>query len=262
MAWDPESIETFLHRYAAIRGAGLPRETAISRIRELLRMREKIEERAFEDWINVPLYRFGAPAIAGASVDFSEGESLLGGAGWSLKVFGIGTGHTATLQVSKARTYSAKAGTCKVVLVPVKLRVARVAILDRGRLVGRGYEAEVAATPQNADPHLHRRQCRLLPPNACAAGPAESTDTLDYALSGDTTDAVHRDRRTWEVDVAHEVSAQLKTVADVSALVRVKRTRRFELSFALPAGHDYLAHMCAGITWWVRPAMAPAAGAE
>ena len=86
------------------------------------------------------LSTFGAPAVDGAWVELSEGESLTGGAGWSVKVFGIGTGDSATLQVSKARTYVAKAGTCKIVLVPVKLRVAHVAVFDRDRLLGRGYQ--------------------------------------------------------------------------------------------------------------------------
>ena len=33
---------------------------------------------------------------------------------------------------------------------------------------------------------------------------------------------MHKDKRVWEMDVAHEVSVQLKRIADVSALVRVR----------------------------------------
>ena len=45
----------------------------------------------------------------------------------------------------------------------------------------------------------------------------------------------------------------LGKVADVSALVRVKRTRRLELAFELPGGHDYRAYLCNGFTVWESP---------
>jgi len=255
MAWDEESIEEFLGLYLEIRNSDLPRETRISRIRELLGLRKKVEESVSEEWINVPLYRFGAPAVKGASVEYSEGESTAKSGGWIVKVFGVGSGDTTTLQVNKSKTFVANDGTCKIVSVPVKLRVARIAVYDSARLIGRGCDAQVAPI-SDGDNHLKGRVCRSVPAGHCVSGPTDGAEILDVGLSGDTSNAVHHDRRSWESDVANELSLKLGKVLNVSALVSIKRSRRLELSFALPAGHDYLGYLCPGVTWWQRPTSA------
>lgn len=183
MSWDELSIDEFLARYAEIRNAGLPRESLIASIRELLGMRRKVAESVRDDWIRMPLYRFGAPAVPGALVEYSEGESLLGG-GWSLKVFGIGSADTTSLQVSKSKTFVANAGTCKLVYVPVLMRVTRMAVYDGDRLLGRGVEAQVAPLRETGDEHLKRRGCTTLPPGSCMQGPMELGKSLSLGTEG------------------------------------------------------------------------------
>ncbi|MGI8548500.1 MAG: hypothetical protein ACR2M1_14435 [Gemmatimonadaceae bacterium] len=253
MAWDQSSIEAFVRRYAELQSSPLPRESRISRLRELLGMRRKEVEDVTTDWIHVPLYRFGAPAVTGAKVEYSEGESMVEGSGWSLKIFGIGAGDTTSLQVTKSKTFTATGGACKVVYVPVMLQVSKIAVFERDRLIGHGYQAQVASPSASGDPHLQRRGCSSLPRGECGGGPSDHYDVLDVALAGDTSGDLHRDRRSWETDVAREVSVSLSKIANVSALVRVKRTRRLELSFELPAGHNYRAYLCNGLTWWEHP---------
>lgn len=253
MSWDAPSIETFVAQYAELRSSPLPRDSRISRIRELLGLRRKKVEEVFTDWIHVPLYRFGAPPVAGAKVEYSEGESRVDGSGWKLKVFGVGAGDTTSLHVTTSRTFVATAGACKVVYVPVMLQVSKIAVFERDRFIGHGCQAQVAPPDVSGDPHLYKRGCRSLPHGECGGGPRDYHDLLDVALSGDATGEVHRDRRGWEADVAREVSVSLAGIADVSALVSVKRTRRLELAFELPAGHDYRALLCDGLTWWERP---------
>ncbi len=123
-SWDQASIAAFLARYLGLRNSDLPRNTVITSIRELLGMRRKVVESVTDDWIDVPLYRFGAPSVTGAFVEYSEGESMVGGGGWSLKVFGIGTADSTSLQVSKSRTFvAAVASSCKLVFRAVCSRV-------------------------------------------------------------------------------------------------------------------------------------------
>jgi hypothetical protein len=229
MAWDEEAVGRFLQEYLAIRDSDLPRDTMISRIRQLLGMRRKVVEAVVEDWINVPLYQFGAPNVPGAVVEYSEGNSLTEGAGWLVKVFGIGTGETASLQVNKARTFVAQAGTCKLIYIPVKLRVSHIAVCDGERLVGRGHEARVASQQEGGDEHLRRRGVRSLPPRTCCEGPVDPRDIVEAYLSGDMSGAIHRDSRFWETDIAREVSVKLEKLLDVSAVVRVRRVRRLGL---------------------------------
>ena len=252
-AWDENSIEQFVQRYVEISSSGLPEDTMVTRISELLGMRRRVVENVTEDLINVPLYRFGSPDVDKASVQYSEGEGTTDGSGWRLRVFGIGTGNTTTLQVNKSSSFVAKAGTWKQVYIPVKLVVSHIAVYDRGRLAGRGVDAQVAAAKDDTDQYLRRRAVRSISRPQLADRPSEYDDVLEYDLHGDDSGAIHRDTRSWETDVAHEVRVQLCKVADVSALVSVKRTRRLELEFALPSGHDYLAYLCPGRLWWERP---------
>ena len=252
-AWDAKSIEEFVEKYLEIKNSELPADTMVSRIRELLGMRRKVVESITEDWINVPLYRFGAPDVTDAKVEYSEGEGVADGSGWSLRVFGVGTGATTTVQVNKARTFVAEAGTWKQVYVPVKLVVSRIAVYEGDRLIGRGVDAQVAPPRDDGDQFLRRRAVKSVPRLALGDRPDDFDDVLECDLIADDTGAVHRDKRSWETDVAQEVGVRLSKVANISALVSVKRTRRLGLEFALPAGHDYLAYLCPGTLWWERP---------
>ena len=218
-------------------------------------MRKRVVERLEEDWIKVPLYRFGAPDVPSLEVRYSEGESFVDGSGWRLKVFGVGTGATTTLQVNKSRTFVAQAGSWKQVMVPVKLIVSHIAVYERDRFIGRGCDAQVAPMPQGAakQQFLRRRICSSISRAMLGPRPEEYDDVLEFALHDDTSGAVHRDKRSWETDVAHDVSVALAKVAKVSALVNVKRTRRLQLDFALPAGHDYVAYLTPGTLWWELP---------
>lgn len=252
-AWDDQSIERFVRVYLEIRNSNLPRETMISQVRELLGWRRRVVDSVTEDWINVPLYRFGAPAVDNAVVEYNEGDSFTGGGGWRATVFGIGTGDTTTVHVNKSRTFVAGAGTWKQVFVPVRLQVSSVSIYERDRLVGRGHDAQVAPLRDGEDKGLRKRGCRTVPTSKLGDRPLAYDDVLECQLSSDLSGAIHRDARSWETDVAHEVSAKLGKIVDVSALVSVKRTRRLELSFVLPSGHDYKAYLCPGTLWWERP---------
>jgi hypothetical protein len=253
LAWDGDAINEFLQKYEALRNSDLPRNSIVGGIRQLLGLRRKVEERFSEEWVKVPLYRFGAPPVPGASVEYAEGGSLLGGAGYDVKVLGVGTGHATTIQLSGTRTFVAKEGSCKEVYVPVKLRVAEVAVYDGDHLVGRGVEAHVLALNESGDEKLARRGCSTLPKRLRGEGPTEGAERFECLLADDTSDAVHRDTRSWEADIAHEVRVSLARFVGVSALARIKRTRRLALTFFLPSGRDYRAYLAPGVLWWERP---------
>jgi hypothetical protein len=122
-------------------------------------------------------------------------------------------------------------------------------------LVGRGITAEVASPSESKDPQLLRRGIRSIP--WTTARYDEETldfhDMVDLALSGDRSSAIHKEKRSWVTDVTREVKVQLGKTVKAEALAKVKRTRRLELVFDLPAGHDYRAYLCNGFTHWVSP---------
>jgi len=213
-----------------------------------------LELEVFEDSIKVPLYRFGAPPVPGAEVSYSEGETESAASSWSLKVFGIGTGDTTELKVSQTRTFVADSGTCKQVFVKVSLRVARIAVFEGVRRIGEGYRAEVVIPKKNRELCLRGRGCDTIVTELCREGPDEDREfPLEFWFAGDSSGAIHKDERSWEMDVAKEVSLRLQKVVDVGALVRVKRLRRLALTFKLPAGHDYHGYLGRGALWWEKP---------
>jgi hypothetical protein len=253
--WDERSIREFAQRYAALRREPIPRNSQIDRVRELLRMRERVIEKTWDEVVEVPLYRFGAPPVKGAKVEYSEGESRTHGSGWKLRFTGIGVARTTSVEISKSRTFVASDGAWKQVYVPVLVRVSEVIVYDGGRFVGRGLEAEVVPPKEAGDPLLQRRGIRSVD-GVVGPGAGETLDfhdMIDLALAADTTGTVHKEKRVWVTDVGWDLSLPLGKLVDVTALVRVKRVRQLELQFELPAGHDYLAYLCKGFTYWDSP---------
>lgn len=251
-AWNESSIRDFLDQFWEIRSDGLTHHGMVARVKELLGIRRTVEEQVVDQWIKVPLYRFAAPRVRGAAVSYSEGERVQKHSGWLLKVFGIGTGDTTSVQVNRARTWSASAGTRKVVYVPIKLRVTKVAVYDGATLIGRGHNAQVAPISEGEDPNLIRRVCESVEEIGFGSRP-ETFDVLDCDLTGDRTGDVHEARHALDIDVAQELSAELMGLEGLSALVKVERTRRLEMVFSMPAGHHYRALVASGTTWWESP---------
>lgn len=252
--WDERGINDFIAIYEKLRGSPAPPGDIVDRVKELLGLRQQIETQVFEDSINVPLYRFGAPPIPGAEVSYSEGMSLSEGAGWIVKVFGIGTGRTTDLAINQTKTFVAESGTYKEVFAKVRLRVSKVTTFEGIRRVGSGYRAEVVLPKKKREIALRGRGCKDIDAGSCRQNmDGDEVSPLEYWFAEDSSDAIHRDERSWDQDVAKELSLKLQHVVDVGALVRIKRLRRLGLAFKLPAGHDYYGHLGQRALWWERP---------
>lgn len=255
--YDDRSINAFAKRLAEVRRSPAPRSTRLEQVRELLGMRKRVAEETWLEMVDVPLYRFAAPNVKGAKVEYSEGTITADGSGWRVILGGLGIGRTKTVEISKSRMFQAGAGEAKQVYVRIMVRITKVAVYDGDRLVGRGHTAEVASPSESGDPQLLRRGVRSLkgPPPRHEAGTLDFHDMVDLALSGDQTGAIHKEKRSWVTDISREVRLNLAKgkLVGVSALATVRRTRRLELSFELPAGHDYHVYLCNGFTHWQSP---------
>lgn len=253
--YDESSIRVISRGLTEMQRSPVPPSTGVDKLRELMGMRRHIVEQTWTEMVDIPLYRFAAPRVKGAKVEYSEGTAQTNGSGWSVKVLGIGIGSTKTVEIARSRVFQAGAGEAKQVYVRVLLRFSKVAVFDGARLVGRGYTAEVASPSESDDPHLLRRGIRSIPWTTARhdEGTLDYHDIVDLALSGDRSSAIHKEKRTWVTDVTRHVKVQLPKAVNAEALATVKRTRRLELAFDLPAGHDYRAYLCNGFTHWVSP---------
>jgi hypothetical protein len=254
--WDPHAIQAFAQRLSAVQHSQLPRSTMIERVQELVGMRQRRVISSETETVDVPLYRFAAPPVPGAKVEYIEGEADARTSSWILRFLGVGISDTSTVEIAKSRTFTATNGIAKLVFVPVLVRVSTIAIFDGAREVGRGHEAVVVPPPETGDPRLLKRGVR----SATSLDVPVNTqvhESLDLDVRGDTSGDVHKDRRSWTMDAGVELSISLKPLVDISALVKVKRLRKLELAFELPAGHQYVARLGQGFTLWDSPAPAP-----
>jgi hypothetical protein len=97
--YDERAIQDFETRYQELTsGDVFARPQIVNAIKEMLRQRQVIEDDVWVETIRVPLYQFWAPRAAGAKVTYSEDEEVLDDSGWSLNVFGVGTGNCAILR--------------------------------------------------------------------------------------------------------------------------------------------------------------------
>ena len=255
LAWDERGIKQFLKDYNELLAQGLPRPTVLGRIKTMLGRRKMVVEQRWRRSVDVPLYRFAAPPVRGAKVTYSELYGLTEASGWSLKVFGIGTGHTREVSVTKQRVFVAKNGECQQIFVPVPLRLERIAVYDGEKLVGRGVRGEVNP-PKNRSGSLTRRGCRTLADDLCAERPDDpAEDVVAQDLSDQEKGSVHVEERRWASDLASDIVTNLtiEDVIEIGPFVRVKRLRELALKFELPSGADYIGHLCNGRLWWEKP---------
>lgn len=235
--WDEPGINVFLALYENLRGSSVAHPTLVERVKELLGQRTQIETEVCEDWIKVPLFRFGAPPVPGAVVSYSEGSTTSEAKSWGVKVFAVGTGRTTDLAIHQTRTFEANSGTYKEVFAKVKLRVVKITTYEGVRRVGTGYRAEVVLPKNKREGSLRGRGCDNIAAETCKQGVEEDdVSPLEYWFAGDSSDAIHRDERSWDFDVAKELSLRLQKNVNVGALVRIKRLRRLASRDSAPRG--------------------------
>jgi hypothetical protein len=237
-------------------GAGLvaPHRNVAGRIRTLLLQYEFEVITEWTETVHVPLFRFSAPSIPGAKVTYREAEATTTQASLMLKVFGVGTGASATLEVERVDSYVAEAGDCKIVVVPIRMRITHVRTLREGVFVGDGIRAEVIVPKTGNRQLLRARGCRSLSASACREpGNGALEDQIIHDLTSDATGSIHELERRWKLNYANEVSLMFKGVAQLGPLVRSARKSEVGLLLHLPAGYSYRAQIFRDRLLWQSP---------
>jgi len=252
LGWTQRSIESFLAERSQLIEDALPKPEFAHRMKELLGSRRTVEDEVSHETVRVPLFRFAAPQVRGAMTQYSERDVRTEGGYWWLKVFGIGTANSQELTYSADRTYVAEDGQCKQVFVPVRIRVARVRVIEDGVEVGRGIRASVVVPKAKTQSVVRARGVRNMSPGHCSAPDSSPEETLDYQLAGDAGNP-HRVQHAWATDVVREISLRLKDKVEIGPVVRVSRRRMMVVDLTLPPGHDYLGHRGVGRLWWETP---------
>jgi len=254
LSWDEHAVKKFIKDYQKLVSQDLAPLTLASKVRAMLGRRKMVVEESWRETVDVPLYRFGAPRTEGVAVTYRESMKVSTEIGWKLQVFGVGTGDTRHLSVVNQRTFIATDGQCKLVFVPIPMRVQRIVVYEQGQLIGRGVRAEVARPRRAHDIAFSRRGCKNLPKNACQA--AENDETLDV-IECDLTQLPSREtyseERRWASDLSRDLALFFKNVVEIGPVVRVQRVRELALECVLSGGTHYVGNLCRGRLWWASP---------
>lgn len=251
LGWASKEIAEFISSVYDLESAVQSRAARIRRILSRYRITE-IDH--LTETIEVPLFRFSVPKVAGAEITYYESESTTSDRQLNLKVFGIGTGGSKTVEVERNATYTAAAGDCKVVTIPIRMRVARVRTFYRQRYIGNGVRAEVIVPKAGPRQLLRGRGCKSLIDGSCREpGSNPVLDQVVHDFARDSSGAIHQAERRWTMDYASEISLTFSKVVDFGPLVRSSRRSEVRLAFQLPAGHAYEASIHSDRLRWVAP---------
>jgi hypothetical protein len=245
-------VDAFLRAYAAGQRDTTDTRSVTERLEELLGLRETRVEHAEIVTVEVPLFAFSAPAVPGARVVYTETRTTTHAGSWSLNWKPIGTSHAAQLGVEHLISYTASAGTCKLVLVPVAVRVEQLVTLHHGHVVGRGVRAGALPPTESSDPDLRQRSVQSMRASELPEPTTPRFSDLVLDVSRDRTRDIHSAQRAWKIDVAREVSVAVPGIS-VSANVKVRQLNELRLAFELPAGHHYQADIYPTHLRWRTP---------
>jgi hypothetical protein len=249
--WDAAGIEQFSRAFNELRGRRLPKPDLASRAKELLGLRRELVLRTHEDWVRVPLFRFGAPDVPKAVVEYTESDATAVMGGWQVKIGPVGVGRATELTVGLNCKFPAENGAYKEVSVSVKVRATEIAIYEGVRKVGEGWRAEVALPKTRGTFAIRSRACTVIDADTCKQWlDLDSAEPLQYALAEDRSGDIVTGELFTQRDVANEVSLQLERLVQLKLPARVKSIRRIGCAYKLPAGHDYHGHLGPGALWW------------
>jgi hypothetical protein len=229
------------------------RQSIWRRLADYLNDREIRVLETAETEVRVPLFVLTSADVAGCTARFDQDEMRTRPLTWSMTVFGSGFGGSRELKASATASFTAAAGEAKVVFQPLTLTLQRVAVLEGGRQIGGGVQADSSKIRTDASPGLLLLSSRARPP---AGRPVQR-----FPLAGDTTGALAT--YTWVYARTSKKNLSLGVDAfhtKLSLTVGTELTTQVTLQYELRGGHDYALLSVAegdGLLW--APAQPPAA---
>jgi len=229
------------------------RRSLLRRIEHWLKGHEFVETAHRDETVEVPIFQLHCPSVAKCEVSYTETVETAGEAAWTIEVAGTGMGATNSFKLSRSATFTSKPGDCKLVFVPVKVRVSEISVFDRDKnLLGKGHQIESYRDQKSfRSPGL-----RSLGPGCCSGeAPPQSDEPDRFHLQDDTPGNVSEFNRSWEASSKLDVSIGLDAFdVKLKTSVSIANGRALKLTFKLAGGHLYLLWPCSdayGIRWEV-----------
>jgi hypothetical protein len=218
----PREVSDLLRRSASLR----------QRFANFLDRRSFKVEEVTECEIRLPLFLLAAPEPKGCATSFKTASMEARSLAWGIRILGTGLGGDAFVKVTSSYKFAAGAGERKLVFLPMKVTLARVAILEGDWIVGQTNQVVASECVPGTNPGL-----LLLDAGAeLSTGSPIST----YPLAGDTIGGISTYEEKYESNTATKVTAGLTAFkTEVSFEAEVSLTREVVLSIELSGGFDY-----------------------
>lgn len=208
--------------------------SALEKLRDLIRRREYVTESTENRELRIPLFVLSPPKVKGCEVTFEHEVEEENKAQWGLTIYGSGGGATITYAVGLTTTFSSTSPVRKLVFAPITVQVNRITVIQKGKVVGRGFSIEPAFT-SSAQLGLEVMKGRKY------TSPDRSAPVKRYPLGRDTTGDLadystkFTSAKTYETAIGLEIG---KMKSSVKTTVELKQT--ITIGLKLAGGYDYV----------------------
>ncbi|MBK8822886.1 MAG: hypothetical protein IPN58_09840 [Anaerolineales bacterium] len=223
----------------------------VNRLKRLIGIRKYKIEATKTRTIKVPLFTFGAPPVPKSRVTYKESVDFKNKKVWtvSLIVPGIGMGASQEYETKYSLEYFCDAGIFKTVFAPIRVRICKLGIYEKGIRIKDGglrITAEGGKSERNFQHGI--KTCRR--PD-CTEDNALFKETFFDA--GDDTKSISTKKQEHSFQKPLETSIGLNIFGiQTSVNVNVTLKKTVALQYDLPGGHDYHLYQLKnrhGITW-------------
>jgi hypothetical protein len=212
-----------------------------------IQVRERLEQR-----IELPLFLLAAPEAPDSEVEYEVGHAASFDAGWTVTVFGTGTGNSRSVQLTASGKFRTGAGQRQLVFLPVNVVAEAVDVVEFGEKVGEGVRTS-AAFAQGAIRQSEAVRTLLSDPE----GPWMVIDREAFELQNAMS--VKCDyQRTMTAGVNGDLEIGITAFGvKISVKASAKRQKSYSLRYSLPPGHVYQCerisgpHIADGLRWSV-----------
>lgn len=202
--------------------------------------------------VKIPLFKLHSPKVQGSKVSYIESKTETTSGHWSVTIFGTGMGRSQSFTVKYRNTFDSSNGDCKLIFVPVTMKVELIATYQFGECIGRGLRTELILEKRAK----FSKGIDSIPEGECSQGLDTTVgDEPEFDFSGDSSSAIHKVdwAAVWDDTLeakfgldAFKLRAEFRTT--------ITRTQEIGLTCELPAGHKYRLRRFQnerGITWEV-----------
>lgn len=200
----------------------------------------------------IRLFQLHSPKVQGSKVSYIESKVETTLSHWAVTIFGTGMGKTRSFIVKFGQTFNSSNGDCKLIFVPVSMKVELVATYQKGKCIGRGLRTEMILKEKEE----FGKGIDSIPEAEFLKGwdTAVGHETV-FDFSGDATSAIHKVEYAaiWDDTLESKFGLDAFTFSTENRTT-ITRKQEIGLTCELPAGHKYRLRRFQkerGITWEV-----------